>query len=175
MTEGKIKEIDNKSIKLEDLEYEFRLLLGARDIINFINDWDNLNDLKFGNIVNYFKDSAYIHLRNLYDVFEKQNIANDIVIPKMNLGQYHNLKPTLQKFVMHLNTPRDQKSVSNIRKGNHINTMIQSLTGEVETLWQEWIKKVSDESLKVKLEKSLRDARTNAKNDAKQLFNLLLK
>jgi hypothetical protein len=51
-----------EALAFGDLAYELQLLLGADEIVSFI---ETQEPDTFGNIVNYFKDSIYLHSRNL--------------------------------------------------------------------------------------------------------------
>lgn len=164
-----------KEIKMKDLEYEIRLLLGAKEIINFIQDWDNSRDDKFGNLVNYFKDSAYIHARNIYKIFRDRSRVDNIAIPKMNLEKLSSFIAPVEKFVMHLDTERNQKSESNIRKGVHINERITEVVSEIEELWREFVNSIKKSSLAMELRNTLAKAKEDALNDTKSLSILLTK
>ena len=53
----------NKPPSLDDLFYELRMLLGAAAMC------DAAEKHNCGNVVNYFKDSVYLHARILYAFF----------------------------------------------------------------------------------------------------------
>lgn len=171
----KINTLEKKEIQIRDLEYEIRLLLGAKEIITFIRDWDNSRENKFGNLVNYFKDSAYIHIRNIYKIFRDRPCINNITVPQMNLEKLSSFINPVEKFVMHLNTGRDKRSVSNIRKGIHINERISEAVLEIEELWQELTNSIKEPSLAKELRNSLARAKRDALNDTESLATLLTK
>ena len=57
-----------RPVALKDLAYELQLLIGADEIVSFVeaHDFESTSDAdRFGNLVNYFKDSVYLHSRNL--------------------------------------------------------------------------------------------------------------
>lgn len=166
-TKEKIKEIS-----LKDLSYELQLLMGARRIIDFVDKWDSSHKAKFGNIVNYFKDSAYIHIRNVFNALTNQYIVDKSPIPKMKSVLYKKWKASIEKYVMHIGNLRHQKGESNIKDGKHLNTMIPEFASEIEKLWQNWIQN-STNIFSGRLTKVLDDVRNSAKNDIDNMEILL--
>lgn len=157
---------------LEDLGYELRLLLGADEIISFIEAHDNAaasNADKFGNIVNYFKDSVYLHARNLLNAFVEHADTEIGKIPDaIRSSAYRNrIKRPLERYVMHLESARDQTgTVQNILSdGRHLNEYVHDLTAEVRRCWSEWIDLTGDQELK----DILKAADESAHNDCSQL------
>src|SRR5437879_3434813 len=64
----------HKTPSLEDLGYELRMLLGAVEVCKVAEQHNH------GNIVNFFKDSAYVHARILYEFFTNDEPKNDASI-----------------------------------------------------------------------------------------------
>lgn len=106
----KIKE----NIRKMDIKYELRLLLGAERIIQLIEINDSFtipDEKKFGSIVNYFKDSLYIHSRNLLNLLTREVETDLGKIPSVNSKLYAKLKRSIEKFVLYLNTERSLRAV----------------------------------------------------------------
>lgn len=90
-------------LRLEDLAYELRLLLGADEIAAFME-----GDGRFGNLVNYYKDSAYLHSRNLLNAFIKHADTEIGPIPASIRSSAYGkrIKKPLERYVMHLESAR---------------------------------------------------------------------
>ena len=88
-----------QSLALEDLGYELQLLLGADEIVSFIETHDNAaasDAVKFGNLVNYFKDSIYLHARNLLNALTNGYETEIGLIPStITSAAYGNIKVSL--------------------------------------------------------------------------------
>lgn len=160
----------SKDIKLVDLRYELQLLLGAKEIIEYINSWDSRaisDSQRFGNIVNYYKSCAYLHMRNLFNVLTREAATEIGTVPKIASALYCKWKPSIEKFGLHLNTSRNQKGVTN-KHYVHLNEMIFLLTEDVIRCWNEWSKKLNDPN-KTELVKILDDCRKSAQQDLETL------
>lgn len=60
---------------LDDLAHELQLLLGADEIVRFIEAHDTTaaSDAdRFGNLVNYFKDSIYLHATKFIECVDQR-------------------------------------------------------------------------------------------------------
>lgn len=170
----------NKYIKPTDIEYELQLLFGADSIVEFIESHDNKTkdeQRKFGNVVNYFKDSVYLHGRNLLNALTNQHETDiGLIPPSIESVLYRDIKPALEKYVMHLNNAREQKGQSNIIKNSHLNTYAHEITEEVHKCIKKWKKFLDQESLdkSSRLQKIYEGAQEKAKNDSdrfQKLFN----
>jgi hypothetical protein len=154
-------------LRLEDLAYELRLLLGADALVAFIEA-----DARYGNLVNYFKDSAYLHARNLLNALTEHADTEVGPIPgSIRSAVYRNrIKRPLERYVMHLESARDQVGVSNIfSDGRELNQQVPDLTTEVRHCWSEWIAATGDQRLQEILDASEESAR----NDVSQLKGLM--
>lgn len=150
-------------VEIEDLEYELRMLLGAAQLQQLTSD-------KLpGNIENYFKDSVYVHVRNLYNFFVKPTSGNDDSITLfgtrlMTSRLYpHPWQVGINTNVMHVNGRRS--AGHNVHNGKHINECISDFADDIERMWLEWIAITQDAGLKVKLEEALAKARQESQND----------
>ncbi|MEI6533266.1 MAG: RhuM family protein [Candidatus Roizmanbacteria bacterium] len=173
-----VKEKIENSVSIIDLSYELRLLLGAKKLCELCkchdDDEKNKNN-KFGNVVNYFKDSAYIHVRNLYNFFAA-NTTNDAKVTQFtnyefDVRLYKTWINALHTHVLHIKTGRNRPN--NVINGRHINTMIPDFTEDIVRLWQEWIDSSNETKIKNELKKALERAEVDAKNDFDSLNNLL--
>ena len=161
----------DKKADLKDLEYELQILLGASLIIDQLEVERKLRD---GNIVNYFKDSAYIHIRNLYEFFlSDPKKTNDSKVSaftnhKFNLSFYLLWREPLNRHVLHIAPGRNNPN--NVKNGKHLKDQIPSFAKNIEDLWTEWIRATADDQLKQKLENTLADAKRHAQNDCDKLL-----
>ena len=163
---------------IKDLEYELHLLLGASKIIRAIEQYDSVkknDNEKLGNTVNHFKDSAYIHIRNLYNYFSNAT-RNDGKVSEytnhnFNLNLYNQWSDALHQHAVHVRPGRNNPN--NEINGVHINTMIPSFANDLDNLWQEWINTTSDSSLKIKLQDALVNAHKESDEDRDNLMRAL--
>jgi hypothetical protein len=99
----------DQSVLLKDLGYELQLLLGADEIVRFIEAHDTsvgVDADKFGNLVNYFKDSIYVHARNLLNALTNGYPTEIDVIPStISSAVYGRVKDSLETYVTHLKKP----------------------------------------------------------------------
>jgi hypothetical protein len=137
---------------LADLHHELQLLLGADQIVSFIEAHDKAasgDADRFGNLINYFKDSAYMHARNLLNALTNRYPTEIGPVPASITSElYGKLKDSLERYVMHIKKPRNGRGVSNIRDGRHLNERVPELTGEVRRCWSEWIDATGNQDLK---------------------------
>ncbi|ORJ63841.1 hypothetical protein [Mycobacterium simiae] len=154
-------------LRLEDLAYELRLLLGADALVACIEA-----DARFGNLVNYFKDSAYLHARNLLNALTEHADTEVGPIPgSIRSAVYRNrIKKPLERYVMHLESARDQIGVSNIfSDGRELNQHVPDLATEVRRCWSEWIAATGDQ----RLQEILDSSEESARDDVSQLKGLM--
>ncbi|VEG57096.1 Uncharacterised protein [Mycolicibacterium aurum] len=153
--------MSGQPLALDDLGYELRLLLGADEIVQFMDAQGT-----FGNLVNYFKDSVYLHARNLLNALTN-GCATDIgTIPSAIRSEpYGRLKRSLEVYVMHIKETRNQRGVTNVRGGKHLNEYVHDLTAEVKRCWNEWIAATGDQTLA----ELLQAAEKSAQDDLAQL------
>src|ERR1035438_6542060 len=120
-----------RPLKLDDLKYELQLLLGADAIVGIIEEWDKNHRKdkdKFGNIVNYYKDSVYLHSRNLLNVLTNEYSTEIGNIPaEITSELYREWKGALERYVTHLNQARDQRGDSNKTNDRHLNEQVHGL------------------------------------------------
>lgn len=154
-------------LRLEDLAYELRLLPGADALVAFIEA-----DGRFGNLVNYCKDSAYLLARNLLNALTEHTDTEAGPIPSsIRSATYRNrIKKPLERYVMHLESARDQIGVSNtFSDGRELNQHVPDLAAEARRCWSEWIAATGDGTLQEILDSSEESAR----NDVSQLKGLM--
>jgi hypothetical protein len=160
-------------LALQDLGYELQLLLGADEIVSFVEAHDNgaASDAdEFGNLVNYFKDSIYLHARNLLNTLTNGYETDIGAIPStITSAVYGNIKVSLERYVSHLKKPRNQRGVTNVRGGKHLSEHVHDLAAEVKRCWNEWIAATGDQALKELLE----SAEASARNDVSRLGGML--
>ena len=168
-------------VPLDDLAYELQLLLGASKIIDTLERYDSqrlADDRKMGNLVNYFKDSAYVHIRNLYNFFSA-NTQNDAKVTEyikgysFNLTMYRNWKGALHDHALHIKAERKNTPRSNAIGGRHLNEMVPDFTNDILKLWQDWIDNTTDKTLEKKLIKILDDAKKATNDDVDKVTELL--
>jgi hypothetical protein len=162
-----------QSLALEDLGYELQLLLGADEIVSFIETHDNAaasDAVKFGNLVNYFKDSIYLHARNLLNALTNGYETEIGLIPStITSAAYGNIKVSLERYVLHIKRARNQEGVTNVRDGRHLSEHVHDLTAEVNRCWDEWIAATGNQRLKDLLDA----ADASAQNDVSRLRGLM--
>lgn len=163
--------------KQKDLAYELQLLLGAEVIVALIEKSDaevTQDQDKFGNAVNYFKDSVYLHSRNLLNLLTRARYTElGQVTPGIRSDFYGKWKRALERHVMHLEQARDHKGDSNRVGSEYLNQQTHKLTQEVIRCWNEWINTTSNQSSKEKLKKVLSDAQNSANDDEAKLAHLM--
>ncbi|MBL8015338.1 MAG: hypothetical protein JNK26_04085 [Candidatus Doudnabacteria bacterium] len=146
---------------IEHLEYELRMLLGADQMIK-------LCALKreIGNPVNYFKDSAYMHTRNLYNFFSnKRNDANveDFIQYPFDVTVYNKWSDALHSHALHIKS--DRVTPSNVVDGQHLNEQVPNFVSDILRLWQDWIDATNSQTDKQVLVDALARAQKEAQDD----------
>jgi hypothetical protein len=168
----------NNKLPIEDLKYELHLLLGAAQIVEALEEFNKNNPDTIGNLINYFKDSAYIHTRNLYNFFAADT-KNDAKVTQyinnhlFNLALYQTWIGALHDHVLHIKTKRGDVIKSNLINGKYLNEMVPCFASDIEQLWNVWVKITPDATLKTRLKNTLSEAQTCAKNDSENLIRLL--
>ena len=152
---------DNR-VDIQDLRYELRMLLGAVKI-SCLFESSNL-----GNLVNYVKDSAYVHIRNVYNFFEAKSRndakATQFTKHSFDVALYHEWSDALHQHVLHIKTKRTHPN--NINKSRiHINQMIPIFAYDIQKLWKELIGQVKDLCVKTQLEDAFLTAEKEAQED----------
>ena len=137
------------------------MLLGAAKLTTL------LETRHAGNLINYTKDSTYLHIRNLYNFFAA-DARNDAKVTQFtshtfNLSLYTIWKSALHDHAAHIKTSRH--SPTNVIAGVHLNEKIQDFAIDIEALWTEWINNTSDQNLKIQLTDALASSRTAAQAD----------
>lgn len=150
------------------------MLLGADAIIEYIKQCDSARPGEFGNIVNYFKDSVYLHSRNLLNALTDKSTRGPTSIASPG---YNDLKPPLERFVTHLQSDRNQigisKSENIMSDRRHLNECTHDLAEEAKRCWEEWKDGTSDSGEKDKLQCYLNKAVKEAQDDCTKLKQLL--
>ncbi len=151
----------SKTIPINDLRYELRMLLGAAKVCELFET------TQMGNVVNYIKDSAYMHARNLYNFFAADT-KNDAKVTqftnhKFDLIMYETWKDALHSHVLHIKSNRH--TPTNIVNNTHLNTIIPVFAKNVTDLWQEWIDNTEQNELKETLIGALMTAQKEAQDD----------
>ncbi|RFZ65615.1 hypothetical protein DE4576_03384 [Mycobacterium marinum] len=164
--------------ELKDLAHELRQLLGAYEIMRYIEDHDSRcqNDAdKFGNIVNYFKDSVYLHSRNLLNALTNKIETEIGTVPAdIKSETWAKIKRPAERFVFHSKEIRDQRGVSNIIDRRHLNTYAPELTEEAKRCWNDWKNhQTCSAADKEKLQQWFDTAVREAQDDCARLKQLL--
>ena len=132
-----------------------------------------------GNPENYLKDSAYVHMRNLYNFFTVSKPGNDssitqfgdsVIASKLFPSPW---KPGLNVDVMHI--AGNRANSLNVQNGKHINECIQDFATDIESMWSTWVAATKDPKLRVQLAKSLTRANQQAQDDFEAVKNALRK
>lgn len=164
------KEKKMDKVNVQDIQYELRMLLGAVKLCESSKKDD------IGNIINYFKDSVYVHTRNLYNFF-MANASNDAKVTAFgdyffDSELYRTWKSALHNHVLHIKPQRNNPN--NVISGKHLNEMTLHFKTDISRLWDEWIKNTTDKTLKKQLEEAKEKAEKEAQDDCK-FFRTLLK
>lgn len=167
-----------KDIKFirEDLFYELRMLLGAANVIELLDGG------KKDNLINYFKDSVYLHSRNLYNFFSNggRNDAHvedysahdfDCSLYKKKDKDNKTWEDALHNHVLHIKNTRINPN--NIIDGKHLNEMPLEFVEDIQRLWKKWIEVTTDTQMKNELSSRLKKAQDLARGDCDQLHKLL--
>lgn len=156
------------------LVYELRHLLGAAIIVS---EFKNQPAIKIGNNINYFKDSAYVHTRNLYNFFlSKSN--NDLKITKYLTNDF-NLKlciewlEAINRHVLHISP--DRNDPRNYINGKWLYDQIPAFAEDISQLWHEWIEATGVDDEKQQLVVVFEKAYSDAQADCDQLLGLIIK
>jgi hypothetical protein len=157
---------------IDDLEYELRLLLGAAKIITALES--KQSDV-VGNNINYFKDSGYLHVRNLYNFFSGGAVhdgsVHEYTTHNFNLTLYLQWKSPLHRHVLHISGKRN--NANNEINGVHINTKLPDFATDTEALWQEWINVTTNTTEQQNLKDALTRAQKEAQDDCDQFIKLI--
>lgn len=141
------------------------MLVGADQIVAHIE-----SDGRFGNLVNYFKDSVYLHARNLLNALTNQSLTEIGRVPSgIRSEPYGRLKRPLERYVYHLNQARDQTDQRNITAdGRHLSDCVHELASEAMRCWSAWIEATRNPDDREKLEDWLARAKREAQDDCNQ-------
>lgn len=156
-----------KFIKEDLAEYELRQLLGAAELVKFldVNDGGNLSSL--------YRDAIYLHARNLYNFFH--GVArNDASIYEFTNHVFDVSLYILWKKSLHIHVVHIKDSRSNpipLLKGKQISDVAIDFAEDIKKLWQEWIDNSGGE-LKEMLLDGLNVASRQAKDDLKCIEGL---
>lgn len=147
-------------VDIKDLKYELRMLIGADRMVQLFEEKD------IGNPINYFKDSVYLHARNLYSFFYKNSRKEITNNYNFDMTEYSsNWMIPLNNYVMHIDDDNKRNIGNNELNGLHINQKVHWFTSDIIRLWQEWIDSVVDLKFKEDLENALSTAYKEAADD----------
>ena len=159
----------NITPSLEDLFYELRMLLGAAAVCQ------KAEGHELGNVINYFKDSVYVHARILYEFFTNDKPKNDAGIIQFGYSTissslYPNpLEKRLNRRVMHMNFSRGQNAKKEPMSTIQLNEQIQDMADDILRLFHEWINICDDARLKNDLNELVIKAAREAETDAQRM------
>lgn len=154
---------------LGHLFYELRMLLGAAYMCDLAekNRWEHAT--------NYFKDSAYIHIRNLY-VFFTDVSSNDISIEDFGVLKfysdfYQQWREALNRRVMHISQGRPRRNETLEPRGSiQLNEIVKDFVTEIVTMWQIWASLIENADLRRELNSLLTKAKLRAEDDYKKVY-----
>lgn len=158
--------VQHKTPSLEDLGYELRMLLGASEVCKLAEQHNQ------GNIVNFFKDSVYVHARILYEFFTNNEPKHDASItqfnhPTIKARLYPDpLYDRLNRRVMHMSHNRSNNTTKEPPDSMQLNQQVQDIIDDISNLFQEWIKTCTDTKLKTDLIDLVKKAGERANDDA---------
>ena len=135
---------DNTQVLIDELQ----LLIGASKLVDYL---ENERQGREGNLVNYFKDSAYVHIRNLYQFLTKQNIGGYDDITLVQLGYTPiAVKETLydsemlNRRVMHLTRNRHQNEAKEPLGSPQLNEKVNEFVSDVIKHYSSWANSITD-------------------------------
>lgn len=173
--------MSNNKVPIEDLAYELQLLLGSAEVVKKLEAYDKKqtdDKDKVGNLINYFKDSAYMHARNLYNFFAADT-KNDAKVTQyintylFDLTTYRQWIDALHDHALHIKTKRGTTSKSNVINGKHLNEMVPDFADDIKKMWQDWIDNTTNSTTRTELEDALKSAEESAESDAEKIMELL--
>jgi len=151
---------------LEDVSYELRMLLGAAEMCKAAEKRNS------GNIVNYFKDSVYVHARILYEFFTDADYKNDASIvqfghPTIASTLYTEaFRQRLNRRAMHMNHSRGKNTTKEPDGTTQLNEQIQDIVADIRDLFQQWINTCTDAKLKADLAELVEEAEKQTAHDS---------
>jgi len=167
---------------LEHLKYELRLLLGATKIVKTFEK--EIGPMEFKNIINYFKDSAYVHARNLFEFFMcDPKSTNDIKINEFAghnfsivdyeewVETYAEWKESLNRHVMHISPGR--KNPTNSKDGVFLYDQLLHFVEDLENLWGAWVVATVDEDTKQQIKEILEISHKEAEDDLTHITEMI--
>lgn len=161
---------------IEHIFYELRMVLGARNlsVIAEKNNW--------GNAGSYFKDSVYLHSRNLFTFFmargkEGRNVQIDLFdINPFYSELFAAKEESLNRRVMHIGPQRPVRNETvEPREEDKLDKYIEQFVAELDTMSQLWIELTDDQMLKEELNKYYVKAHQEADNDRIRDYSALAK
>jgi len=157
---------NNKAPSLDDVQYELRMLLGGAALAQRFAD--------NGYVTNYFKDSAYLHARILYEFFT-QPPTHDASIQQFDHTLLTStlypmpLRDRLNRRVMHMNKSRSSNTLHEPPGTVQLNEQIDDIVTDIKALFQAWIAGCTDAQLKTDLTELVKNAEKQAKDDVASL------
>jgi hypothetical protein len=160
---------DNLSDNTQVLIDELQLLLGASKITDYL---ENERQGQDGNLINYFKDSAYLHIRNLYQFLTKQKKGGYDDITLVQIGYTPvSIKDTLydpemlNRRVMHLTRNRHQNEVKEPLGTPQLNEKVNDLVSDITKHYASWANSIIDTADKLLALRILDTAQKQADTD----------
>jgi hypothetical protein len=149
------------------------MLLGAANMCLLAeeNEW--------GNVTNYFKDSAYLHARNLYSFFTDRT-RDDVSIEDfghccMHSELYVKKREALNRRVMHISPGRPTRNETVEPTGSsQLNEVVEDFTAELKAMWEIWISLTDEPDIKHQLTAALNDACFQADDDLNKIRSKIL-
>jgi|GEM_PF-1400330 len=165
----------NKEDRLKFLEehlfYELRMLFGASKLVALFDKYD------MGNAASLYRDSVYLHTRNLYNFF--WGVAkNDVSIYEyinhvFDVALYLKWTNPLHAYVIHIQDKRNKSSRE--IDGKTIDQMVLEFKKDIESLWIKWIEVEKDPKVKEILICKLAQAIQEANNDYRNTRSKIMK
>ncbi len=158
-------------ISIDDIAYELRQLLGANKVTT------ELENRNAGNLINYGKDSVYLHVRALYNFFSNRSSfeakVSDFTSHTFDTSLYNGKwKKPLHNHALHMGDSRTHQ-VSNFDGTEYLNEQVHKFSNDIEGLWIEWISVTTDAVLKQELQDVLDKARLESDEDLRSFIAML--
>lgn len=168
----KIKPEHKKTFIENELYYELRCLLGAATI------WQIFKNNDQGFDVAVAADSVYLHARNLFNFFTKQQSKHDISITEFGLKApfkvpiWNKWEGALNRHVSHISPGRSNPQ--NLKANGHLNKQIIKFAEEILNLWKQLesnpASKAFSSTFRAARKRAIKDAANDASGRLEPLF-----
>lgn len=157
---------------IEHIFYELRMVLGAQNlsVIAEQNSW--------GNAGSYFKDSVYLHSRNLFTFFmARGKEGSDVQIDLFDINPFYSelfatKEEALNRRVMHIGPQRPVRNETiEPNEEDKLDKYIEKFVAELDAMCQLWIELTDDRTLKEELNKYYMKAHQEADNDRERDYS----